>query len=450
MFTYNLDDFTRTLESRTTSGIENSVGLSDSEIFGSRRNMEWRNNIGYTIRDFTDAPGDSLSAGSHLNIEHLTNLWTMYDGDYLRDKNDQTVTENYDGSVALRHQLFSSLTTGLRVQAIHYDSERPGSDFESTQYIGTWSESYSKQLSDSAHLTLGGSFGLSRQDQKSHSSIQISGEAHMFSANIPFVNSFFLNQPRVDTSTIEVFQEGRAIRYTRDLDYSVNVVGDRTYLQLIQPNPSGLTSTTPLVVDYQAAPQGSGTVDGQLSDAEIRLDLFHGMWGMYGRYTGANYSGPPTIVVQDVNSFAIGTDLTWRWLRAGAEYDIYDSTFAEYNSLRLYQTLTFTPDDVSTLTVNLAEDFTDYKTGHHNEQYYSAIGRYHRGLSTHFGMELEAGISERTGDIVDEFLAAFRPTLTYSVGKLWMRAGYDFEYQNTQQNQERLQHRFFFRLTRSF
>ena len=362
VFTYNLDDFTRHYSTAETSGTSHALGLGDTETFGARKNIEWRNNGSYTKRDFTDSPGDVWTAGSHLSIEHREDLWSMYDADYLRDRTDPTLSENADVSAAVRHQLFASLTSGLRFQVIHFNSEAPGSSFESTQYIGTWSESYTKRLSDSTHLTVGGSLGLTHTDQKSTSTIQIVGEAHTFGAGGAFLNSFFLNVLNVNPATIEVFNQGRTIHYTRDLDYTVQVIGAKTVLQLITSNPSGLTPTTPVVVDYEAAPQGSGGIDGLLGDAQIRLDMFHNLWGIYARYNEANYTAATNIVVQDISSVAFGTDVSWKWLRAGFEYEIYDSTFAAYTAGRLFQTLSFTPDEVSTLSLSLAEGWTDYRT----------------------------------------------------------------------------------------
>ena len=52
------------------------------------------------------------------------------------------------------------------------------------------------------------------------------------------------------------------------------------------------------------------------------------MLGAYARYNSANFDAPEDIVVQDVTSLTFGLDFTRTWLRAGAEYEIYDSTFS--------------------------------------------------------------------------------------------------------------------------
>ena len=127
-FTYNFDDFTRNIDFSAVKGTQHTFGLNDTENFGSGKNIEWNNMAAYTIRDFIDTPGDVITAGSHLRVEHTPELMSLYDANYLRDTAGSAVSENIDGSAGLRHQLFESLNSGLRVQALRYTTEIPDSD----------------------------------------------------------------------------------------------------------------------------------------------------------------------------------------------------------------------------------------------------------------------------------------------------------------------------------
>jgi hypothetical protein len=448
---YTLDDFDRTFGNVISSGFDNSVGLSDRETFGSSRNIEWRNTVAVSKFDVTDAPSDTLTAGSHLAIDLLPNLSNIYDVNYLREDEDSDVTEQYNASASLRHQLYSSLTSGLEVQAIRYTSSSAGGSFESTEYIGTWSESYTKRLSSSSRLTIAGSFALAHTDQTSGgAAVQTIGEAHTFNSSGPLLDSFFLSLLNVNQSTIQVFDQTHTILYTLGVDYSVMTVGAQTLIRLIQPNPDGLTVASPVVVDYQAAPQGTGTIDGQIYHAEIRLDLLDSMLGFYGRYDSSDNTATGGIVVDDVTSLAFGTDFYWKWLRAGAEYQIYDSTFATYDSASLFQSLAFTPDEVSSLSLSLSEGWMDYHSAYGTEQYYSIISRYHRTLTRHFGLDLEMGVSQRSGGIEDQTLAAVRPGISYTVGQLSAKATYSYQYQETQGNQQQQEQMFTISIRRTF
>jgi hypothetical protein len=455
-FRYGLTDFERSAGSSLVSGIDHAFGLSDREVFGSAKKIEWRNNASYSTREQTRAPSalagnDAFTADSHLAIEHPHRLSSAFDTHYLRNDAATTVTENYDAAAGVQHKLFASLTSGLRAQATKYSSRRPAGDFESTQYSGSWSEAYTKKLTATARLSVGGSLGYSHTDQQSSSTIQAIGEKHAFSGGGPFMDSFFLNLLNVDDSTIQLWDEGRTIRYLRNIDYSVQKLGGRTSIRLIEPNPDGLTRATAVIVDYDAASQGTGTIDGQFSDAQVRLDLFDGRIGIYARYYSSDNRASDQIVVEDVTSVVLGADYSRNWFRSGVEYEIHEGTFGSYTAARLYQSFTFTPDDSSALNITVSEGATDYEHGQRTEQFYSAIGRYHHGLTRHLGFDLEAGVSQRFGSLVDQFQAAVRPTLNYSIGQLSAKLAYDFEYRQSDiTGEERIKHMLTLRVSRWF
>jgi hypothetical protein len=450
---YSLNDFERSLGADEWSGVEHSFGVSDTETFGTKF-LEWRNEFGYSQRELTSGPidsfpNDALSGSSHLLWQHRPNLASDYNAHYLRNDSDEVVAENMDASAGVRHRLFSSLSSGLRFQALRYTTEAAGGDFTSDQYIGTWSEAYTKRIGRSTQLSVGGSLGYSHTDQESSAVIAVIGEAHSFNAGAP-PDSFFLNFLRAHQSTIQVFDQSRSIRYTRDVDYSVVTSGERTIIRLIQPNPSGLTTASQVIVDYDADSAGSGSIDGQLSDAQIRVDFLDGMVGVYARYSNADYKGSRGIVVEDVTSLAFGSDFARRWFRAGIEYQIYEATFTSYEALRLYQTIAFNTSDAGAFSLTLTEGTVDYKSADRTEEYYSAIGRYHHRLTSRWSADVEAGVSQRFGRDVDQFLAAVRPSVSYNVGQLSVKLGYEFEYQEIQTSEERWKHMLTFRARRYF
>jgi hypothetical protein len=455
-FAYAFNDFTRTSDSaRDVSGLQHSVGLSDRENFGTGDRIDWRNNASYTVHELRDSPrdgtpSDALAANSALTFQHRPNLSSFYEGHYLRDEADAVVSENYDGGMGARHQLYQSLHSSVRLQALNFSSKRPGGDFESRQYSGSWSEYYTKKLGETARLSLGGGYGRSHTDQDSTTVVPVRGEAHKFNEGGPLVDSFALRLFNVVGTTVEVFDQGRTIRYVKDRDYTLTLLGGRTVLQLMVANPVGLTRDTALVVDYEASAQGSGTIDGEYTDAQIRLDLFSGMLGLYARYNDQEHTGSRGIIVEDVTTTTFGTDFHYRWFRAGAEYQIYEATFSTYDAVRLYQSFAITGDDQSSFSVTFSEGMTEYENARGREEYYSMISRYHQQFTRRLGFDLDAGFSQRFGTVGEQTLAAVRPTLNYNIGQLSVRMGYEFEYRESQSSEERFRHMLTFRARRSF
>src|SRR5262249_48462931 len=152
------------------------------------------------------------------------------------------------------------------------------------------------------------------------------------------------------------------------------------------------------------------------------------LWGIYGRLNLSYNNAPRELHVLDYTSYIFGTDVTWRFLRAGAEYEIYDSSESNYRATRLFQSLMFRPDEVSTLSFDASETWIDYldAAGRHEEDY-RFITRFHRALTHRLGFDLDAGVAWRSGLGADEVLAAVRPSLRYVIGKTSIDAGYDYE-----------------------
>jgi hypothetical protein len=178
--------------------------------------------------------------------------------------------------------------------------------------------------------------------------------------------------------------------------------------------------------------------------------LWDNLLGVYGRINLSLNDAPADLLVQDVEAYTVGTDLSWSYLRLGAEYELYYSTESDYRTARLFQSLAFHPDEASSLSFDFSETWIDYVDNNQSEQDYRFITRYHRALTHRFSLETDAGIAIRRGNGVDQFLAAFRPSVKYVIGKTSIDAGYDYEYELFLNSEERQRQLFFLRLKRMF
>jgi hypothetical protein len=184
---------------------------------------------------------------------------------------------------------------------------------------------------------------------------------------------------------------------------------------------------------------------------QVRMDLWSGLLGLYGRVNAIQNSGTAGLVLNNLTSYAAGADTSWHFLRAGAEYDVYDSNLSTYNSVRLYQNLSFRPSPVSRLSFGFAESWTTYSGDNSSEQQmYSFINRYHRTLSRNWGFDIEDGVSQQNGGGTDQTLATVRPGLEFAKGRFSLTMGYDFEYSRYLSAETRYYQTFFLRAKRSF
>jgi hypothetical protein len=451
-FVYTMSDFQRSDVGPESSGRDHTIGVADSELFGAQKQIQWNNDVGYSMRRFTDSPGDDLNANSRLSIDHTPTITTFYDANYYHNNFESASSDSYNGSLGIRHQLYESLISTLRGYGQYYDASGEGGSTVTKRLGTSLSEAYSKRLSSEAHLTIGGTIDYSHTDvDQTGSIITVIEERHTFPTGVGGgpIDTFFLNLPNVFPATIIITDQGRTQTYIQGLHYTVSQNGLLTMITRMSV-AGGIPSGATVLVSYNAAPSPSGSYDTVNGLLQVRLDFWNGLLGIYGRANSIQNRGTPGLVVQDLNAVAVGVDTSWRFFRAGGECEIYDSSFSSYRAIRFYQSFFFRPSDASSLNFDFTESWTRYLDADRDEWLYSFISRYHHRLTYRLGADIEAGVSQRYGPGVDQTLAAFRPGLEFAMGKLTAKIGYDLEYERFLNSEERLKHMFFVRLKRTF
>jgi hypothetical protein len=254
----------------------------------------------------------------------------------------------------------------------------------------------------------------------------------------------------VITSSIQIYSDTlHTKQYVEGTDYTVSQNGQLTYITRLT-GVSTIPQNGTVYVSYSYNTSPSGSYDTYSEALEVRLDFFNGLLGVYGNANSVQNDASAGLVVQDVTSYEAGADVSWRFLRAGAEYQIYDSTYSSYQAARLYETLTFAPDAESSLGFSFAQSWTTYLDDNRNEAVYSFINHYHRRLTRYWGFNLEDGISLTYGAGTDQTVATVRPELEFAIGKFSLKVSYEMEYQEYLEAQEMFQQTFTLRATRSF
>ena len=438
-FTYNFSEYTRTDQGFDASDTEHAFGIGDTETFGNRKQIQLNSNANYTKRESANNPTDDLAVSSNMSIEHTPTLTSNYDGNFYRSTADSSVgsaeSENYNGGISLRHQLYESLSSSVRIQGQEFSSngnftgangQQQSSSSTTSRYGLGWAEQYNKRLGTIGHLTIMGSLLEEHTSvDNGGSMLVINGERHSFSSFGSGNDSFFLNLPFVDASTI-VVTDGRSFEYQEGTDYTVSTNGSRTMLR--RTATSMIPQNATIFVDYRAQSSPSGDYNTLTSLANVRIDLWSGLFAMYYRYSASQSDAAPELRVQDMKLSAFGVESTWRWLHLGAEYETDDSLNSSYQNVRFMQSLAFKPGASSTLNFDFSESQSDYTQGARTEQNYSFMTRYRRTFSRRFGMNMDGGVAIRKGEGVDQTLAAFRPGLQINFGRIDIKITYNFEY----------------------
>jgi hypothetical protein len=445
-FSYTLDRYKRDDFGSATRGTDHTFSLADSETFGSQDQMRLVSSASYSLRESDIQPNQEAVAGANLTVDHRDNLSSLYDVNFDHYSSGFFASDNLVGSAALRHKLYESLISTLSLRAVDYQaSDQLSSGFTRRYGIGL-AENYTKHLSEDHRLIIDGSVLGEHVDQQNDSTVE--NEAHSFIAAFGGAppNSFFLNLTQVDPASIRVWSVGRSRLFLEGIHYRIFQDGALTRIERVIPS----NIDPDVVVDYQAKPTPAGHYEQITDTFGVRFELWKNFWGIYGRFSSARNNAPKELGVQSLAIYTVGSDVTWRWLRAGAEYSIYDSDLSSYKTARLFESLAFNLDDDSSAGLDFSQTWTDYTAAQRHEDDYRFVTNYRRRLTSHLRIEAEGGFDLRRGEGVDQTLATFRPGIDYVIGRTTIKAGYDFEYNIFLRNEVRLKHIFFVRVKRIF
>jgi hypothetical protein len=442
----NLNDFNRMDYGVLSRGQDLTLSASDSENFGSQQQFHSIVNLSYNHLESESLPTDLYTAVGNLRIDHTERLTSQYTINYARNTAGGALTDNLNANADLRHRLFESLTSDLLVEGYRYSASNGPDEQNSWQFGGGPGANYVKKLSSSSTLTAYESVVVLHTDVESTGGvIPVIDEAHSFSGGSGAPpGTFILRQPNVLTSTIVITDTSHMPPggYIRGLDYEVIANGQLTTIQRI----TGSRMPDAVLVSYNFSASPSGAYDTLNNACGLRLDFFDHHWSVYTRFNVNRNYGGENLLLQDLNDWVSGTEANWRFIRAGVEYEMYDSSLSPFNAVRLFQTFTFHPEDESTLSLNFTETFTDYLQANRSDQNYTAIARYNRALTRRLGFTLELGASQRYGLDADQTLAVIRPLLQYSSGSLTASIGYDYGYDEYLNTQTRIRNMGFIRI----
>jgi hypothetical protein len=344
----------------------------------------------------------------------------------------------------LRHQLYESLNSTLDAHGQAFSSSGAGTALDTTRYGIGLNENYTKRLGKWGRITLGYG-GLLDQEHRDTlgQTLFIVGESHTLNDGV----ITFLNQPKANLMSIQVWDAAGNVRYRELLDYLILPHGERTEIKRVVGGqiPNGGT----IRVDYTAVSQPSDSYTTVAHQFQVRLDFFNGLLGLYGHVNRQDNYGGKSLVLENINDKVAGLDVNWRWLRAGAEYQVFDSNLSPYHSTRLFQNFACQPSPNTTLSLDVGQTWVTFTGVNRDLTTYHAIARARMQITPALSLNTEGGLRFQEGKGYDQQLVTTRANLEFKSGKLAVQAGYEYE-DEAFLGELRLRHFFFLRAKRTF
>jgi hypothetical protein len=446
-FGYNFTRYSRADFDVTGEGREHLFTLSDSEHFGSLDQFRLNSGLSYVLRDTSPESSEEFLANLDFSAAHPHNFNSYYDLNYDRFLSGGYAADNVNGQAQLQHKLFESLLSAFIVRAANFESSDQGNSGYTRRFgIGN-TEAYTKRIGLETRLRISNSLFVDHTDREALGIVK--NEAHVFGEPSAPPDSFLLELPNVLPATIVVTDSaGTQPPFVEGIDYDVTLLGTRTVIERVTGSriPVGAT----VLVDYETEPSPPGSYETLTETFQIRMEFWKNLLGVYGRVNLFANNAAEELRVQNIISYTAGVDTTWRWLQAGAEYQLYDSDESDYRSARVFQSLAFHPDPASTLNFDFSETWIQYSGNNPDQENFRFTSRYQRRLTHRFSFEASAGTALRRGGGPDEILATFRPAIKYVIGKTSIDAVYDYEQELFVDRLERQKHMFYIRVKRVF
>ncbi len=432
-----------------------AVGISDSETFGQRHQISAGTGLSYSQTEYSGQQIDTFNVSENLTLNHRHNLDSYLLLNYNQSELIQITSTRMQGTAGLRHQLYESLTSSLEAHGTHELDTAVGGNSTYDLFGLALNENYTKRLQSWGRLSLGTGVVVDHQEQNSPGGLQTwFDEPHtIYQVSSPSYQKIFLSHPLV--STIMTVKVGSYILPVSD--YQLVPSGELTEVQIVA-SPSGLTAglmnpngSLAVTITYQSQSLGSSAYDTFSYSAQLRVDLWNHI-GIYGRLNWQDNNAPPTVLTQTLTDLVGGVDYKRKWFRTGAEYESYDSNFTQYQALRFFQNFDFAYSEASSLGFDFNETFYHYPDNGDQSQY-QFTSRYNTRLPMSLTWSLEGGalLQELAG--TEQIQGVARTSLSWTRGKLSVRAGYEFNSQSTESGgftEELVKHRFYTYLRRSF
>ena len=271
------------------------------------------------------------------------------------DSNGQQ-NQTHSAQMVFRHQLYDSLSSNMNILFDHRE-----------QGIGTLDSggvtgllNYRRNLPWGSVLLIeaGGQYQIENRDFISRGAV-VSGE------NLPIAKEIgnFLSNPRVDTSAIQVFETLGGAVLIEGIDYTVDVVSDRTSIDRVSTGSIEIGDVVFVNYTYEADPSGlisrSGTRFG------VGWDFGWGSIGYVHDQTRSTlHEGDPQ-PLQRSRRDSIRLDLngTWGTLNGslGALLGREKTRTVDFDELAFQQELTWKPLRRFHLNLNLRESYQDFR-----------------------------------------------------------------------------------------
>jgi hypothetical protein len=400
-------------------GQSHEARLSHTLAFGGRDRSRLASSVRYL--DLTGTlQQDTLSLAENLEVELPWSFAGQASYNLLGNWDPSSSAITHQGRLALKQQLYESLTTtlgahGTLTTATGYSQGIVGPDLDMR---------YKKNVGI-GFLSLGYALNTDFEGrQTSALSFHVAGERHVLQDG----TVTFLDYPGVDPATLAVSDETGTVAYTAGVDYSVTAVNGRLQLRRL---PGGrIANQAAVLVAYTAASDPSFQHLALSQEAGVRLALFSdsvSLSYLYKRRRYPSVSGAPPQTLESIDDHRAGLALDLPPFSGSVEFEHYGSSALPYDSLRIQEGLSWHVTPGSLLSFQGVQSFVWFSPAE-MQSFLELVARY--SVTAAQSLDLSAAGGYRlhgdAGSPSPSSVWSAEAGLDFHQGALKITAGYRF------------------------
>ncbi len=378
-----------------------------------------------------------------LDLKHTESLSTGYQYNYQRLESGPFEGNIHRGKVRLTHRLYESLVTDIGGGADFLDYGEQGKE---RLYGGSLRLGYTKRIPLGGRLSISPDFSYTFVNRElKEEPIPVVDEPHRLSGVTPE----FLNNFRIDVTTIVVTDAAKTTVYVEGIDYSVIVSGSRT--AIVRIVSGNIPDPGDILVNYSYLP--FLTYETRIVSTGIRNSLDFRLFRIYYnflRYREEETNGVGVSGLPFLTSHAVGGSLFMGNLTLDAEFVRERSYASDFTSISFSQRWGKSLFDRIELGLGATESFVENRFSRDRLRSFIGTASLIYQISPRLSWRNQFSFYDRNSQAsTDERITAFKSGLFFTYFKV--SSSLEFEYNaNTIDSAERVRNMVRWTIRRTF
>lgn len=355
-----------------------------------------------------------------MDLPYQFNFATNYRNMNYKQEDLDYIQNNV--TATLNHKLYSSIQTSLQYEY----NDLNHSSYHEFYSINGLSVNYKKNI-PSGTLSLFYDYNNRKENRNSSPEVLSIVDEKL---QLDDLKTVLLKNPFVLINSIVVTDLNKTIIYEENIDYII--IAQANFIE-IQRLPGGqIQNGDYVLLEYSTEKQLSYSFNSTKNAYGIHLNLFKNSLELYARSNSQEFKDIDVFenkIFKNIDQRVIGAKISYKFITAGYEYNIYDSNIIPYNSTKYYLNFSKTANKIKFILSGKRREHILKETN--ENQFFSDIaGKVIYQFNPKYKIKLDGGYRIQEGRQIDLNLFTARGEFVTSFRKMFFTVGFEMYNRN--------------------